>query len=375
MKTTRLLLCTLGLALLGAAPVKAQNFGGLFYAVNLTINSSSATVDTVSDSVYPNGQGQILRATKTGDTVIYKVPNIAACTYKVSVGMKKFPSRGQFQLSASRADQNTYTNIGGVIDEYSSASGGSFSEVTIGNWTPGTTNDKLFKFAVTGKNASSDQYWLSVDYIKLTPVGFAGIVSAAQFKKMFPSANAFYTYAGLVQACSTYPTFCTSGNATQNAQEAAAALANFAHETGGLVYIREIQQSAYCSGNSTPCGVCASGQEYYGRGPIQISWNYNYCACGQAIGQPLWANPELVATNSTISWQTGLWYWMTQQGGYTQTPHQAILNGSFGGTIQAINGGVECNGGNPAEVQDRINYYLEFLNILGVSAGSTATGC
>ncbi len=371
-KPCNLLVRSLLIAFLSAVSAHAQSVGGLFYTANLTINSSSTTVDVVSDPTYPNGQGDILRATKAGDYVTFLVPNIAACSYNVSVGVKKFPSRGQFQLSASRADLSSYSNIGGVIDEYSS--GTSFNEISLGTWTPGTSNNKLFKFSVTGKNASSDQFWLSIDFIRLTPRGFPSIVSQNQFTQMFPHANSFYSYLGLVSACSTYPAFCTSGNATQNAQEAAAALANFAHETGGFVYIEEINKSDYCSGTSTPCGVCASGKQYYGRGPIQISWNYNYCACGQAIGQNLWANPELVATNSSISWQTGLWYWMTQTGGSSMTPHQAILSGSFGATIRAINS-IECNGGNSAEVQDRINYYLEILQILNVSAGSTATGC
>ena len=138
-----------------------------FEAEALTINSSSDTVDEVTDSNNSDGQANILRANAVGDSVVYLLPNIAAGTYSVSVGMKKYGSRGQFQLSGSRADQNTYTNIGAVIDEYGNSSG-DYVEITVGNWTPGTTNDKLFKFSVTGKNASSDQYWISVDYIHLT---------------------------------------------------------------------------------------------------------------------------------------------------------------------------------------------------------------
>ena len=204
--------------------------------------------------------------------------------------------------------------------------------------------------------------------------GFASIVSQSQFNQMFPNANSFYTYNNLVSACSKYPGFCTSGDATQNAQEAAAFLANVAHETGGLVYVNEIQQAPYTSG-STACGSDPAGQEYYGRGPLQLSWDYNYCACGQAIGQNLFGDPNLVSSNGTVTWQTALWFWMTQTGAGTQTCHQGILGGSFGSTIRTINGAIECNGGNPSEVQDRLNYYTEFLQILGVSAGSTATGC
>ncbi len=157
---------------------------GLYEAEDLTINSSSDTVDNITgDSSYSDGAADILRATATGDSVVYLIPNVQAATYTVSVGMKKNGSRGTFQLSGSRADQNTYTNIGSPIDEYENTTG-DYTEVTVGTWTPGTTNDKLFKFSVTGKNASSDQYWISVDYIRLTqgaaPVAQSQATPAAQ---------------------------------------------------------------------------------------------------------------------------------------------------------------------------------------------------
>jgi chitinase len=53
------------------------------------------------------------------------------------------------------------------------------------------------------------------------------------------------------------------------------------------------------------------------------------------------------------------------------TPHNAMVDGAgFGETIRSINGSIECNGGNPAEVQDRVNAYLSFTSLLGVPAGS-----
>jgi Chitinase class I len=42
----------------------------------------------------------------------------------------------------------------------------------------------------------------------------------------------------------------------------------------------------------------------------------------------------------------------------------------FGETIRSINGSLECNGGNPGQVQSRVNNYKRFVGILGVSAGS-----
>ncbi|MET7344540.1 glycoside hydrolase family 19 protein, partial [Streptomyces sp. NPDC005547] len=53
------------------------------------------------------------------------------------------------------------------------------------------------------------------------------------------------------------------------------------------------------------------------------------------------------------------------------TPHNAMVNGAgFGETIRSINGSIECNGGNPAQVQSRINTYQSFTSLLGVPTGS-----
>ena len=203
------------------------------------------------------------------------------------------------------------------------------------------------------------------------PSGSGFVVSEAQFNQMFPSRNGFYTYAGLTDAMKKYPAFATTGGDTVMKQEAAAFLANVNHETGGLVYIDEINQAnwpTYCDW-SQPYGCPAGQSAYHGRGPIQLSWNFNYYAAGNALGVDLLNNPNLVATNSSISWQTGLWYWMTGTGGAGTTSHNAMVNGQgFGTTIRAINS-IECNGGNPAQVQSRIDAYNRFVGILGVPAG------
>ncbi|MGX6603507.1 glycoside hydrolase family 19 protein [Micromonosporaceae bacterium Da 78-11] len=197
------------------------------------------------------------------------------------------------------------------------------------------------------------------------------VVSEAQFNQMFPGRNGFYSYAGLTDAMKKYPAFATSGSDTVKKQEAAAFLANVSHETGGLVYIDEINQANwphYCD-TSQSYGCPAGQSAYHGRGPIQLSWNFNYYAAGNALGVDLLNNPNLVATNSSVSWQTGLWYWMTGTGAAGTTSHNAMVNAQgFGTTIRAINS-IECNGGNPAQVQSRINLYTNYANILGVPAG------
>jgi len=208
------------------------------------------------------------------------------------------------------------------------------------------------------------------------PSATSFVVTEAQFNQMFPSRNSFYTYSGLTAALSAYPAFATTGTDTVKKQEAAAFLANVSHETGGLVYIVEQNTANY----PTYCDYsqsygCPAGQAmYYGRGPLQLSWNFNYKAAGDALGVNLLNSPNLVQTDAAISWKTGLWYWNTQTGPGTMTPHNAMVNSAgFGQTIRSINGSIECDGGNPAQVQSRVTAYQNFTAILGVSAGSNLT--
>jgi chitinase len=188
---------------------------------------------------------------------------------------------------------------------------------------------------------------------------------------MFPNRIAIYTYAGLVQAAGTYSAFATTGTPDDQKREVAAFLANVAHETVELGYVNEIVQGPYCQPSSS-C-PCAPGQEYFGRGALQLSWNYNYCAAGAAFGQDLQANPGLVATDPKLAWGTGVWFWMTSTGQVGKTCHDGINSQGFGETIQVINGGIECNGGNTAEMQDRVQHYLSYCSMFGVSPGSNTT--
>ncbi|MGW6934390.1 chitinase [Lentzea sp. NPDC054927] len=197
------------------------------------------------------------------------------------------------------------------------------------------------------------------------------IISEAQFKSMFPSRNSFYTYSGLKSAMATFGSFANQGNDTVKKQELAAFLANVSHETGGLVYIKEINQNGdYCD-ESQPYGCPAGPKMYYGRGPIQLSWNFNYKAAGDYLGQNLLGNPNLVSSNATISWRTAIWYWMTQNGPGTMTPHNAMVNSrGFGQTIRSINGSLECGGRNPGAVESRVSKYRQFTGIIGVAQGA-----
>ena len=131
-------------------------------------------------------------------------------------------------------------------------------------------------------------------------------------------------------------------------------------------YIEEINGATrdYCDETNTQY-PCNPDKGYYGRGPIQLSWNFNYGPAGQSIGFDGLNSPETVATDPVISFKTALWYWVNSV--------QPVIGQGFGATIHAINGAIECNGGNPATVQARINYYTEYCNQLGVDPGPNLT--
>ncbi|TDD61530.1 chitinase [Kribbella antibiotica] len=219
----------------------------------------------------------------------------------------------------------------------------------------------------------STWYWDPYNCGGTNPPGPGGFpVSEAVFNQMFPSRNSFYTYAGLINALSAYPGFANTGDDTTKKREAAAFLANVNHETGGLVYIKEINEAAYpnyCH-PELPYGCPAGQSAYYGRGPLQLSHNFNYKAAGDALGLPLLTNPWLVEQDPAISWKASLWFWNTQTGAGTMTAHNAMVNNQgFGQTIRTINGSIECNGGNPTQVQARVTAYQNFTSRLGVSPG------
>jgi chitinase len=56
--------------------------------------------------------------------------------------------------------------------------------------------------------------------------------------------------------------------------------------------------------------------------------------------------------------------------------HAAMTtDAGFGETIRTINGSIECGGGGPAQVGDRVNYYQRFTQMLGVTVGPGRVDC
>nr|ACJ61937.1 chitinase [Zea mays subsp. parviglumis] len=199
----------------------------------------------------------------------------------------------------------------------------------------------------------------------------ANVVSDAFFNGIKNQAGSgcegknFYTRSAFLSAVNKYPGFAHGGTEVEGKREIAAFFAHVTHETGRFCYISEINKSnAYCDASNRQW-PCAAGQKYYGRGPLQISWNYNYGPAGRDIGFNGLADPNRVAQDAVIAFKTALWFWMNNV-------HRVMPQG-FGATIRAINGALECNGNNPAQMNARVGYYKQYCQQLRVDPGPNLT--
>lgn len=233
----------------------------------------------------------------------------------------------------------------------------------------------------------------------------AELIPRARFDELFvhrgtpPCRGAFYTYDAFLAAAARFPAFAATGTDAERRREVAAFLANISHETTGgwatapdgpyawgLCWVTEggtvapAQLPDYCVASTE--WPCAPGKKYFGRGPIQLSYNYNYGQAGVALGAPLLAQPELLEADPTLAFTTALWFWMTPQspkpschavmtGGFTPSPADlaAGRQPGFGLTVNIINGGLECGRPTPPQVADRLGFYQRYVAILGTTAG------
>ncbi|CAG7873872.1 unnamed protein product [Brassica rapa] len=187
----------------------------------------------------------------------------------------------------------------------------------------------------------------------VTPAVFAGIMSKVE--NGCP-AKGFYTRQAFITAAQSFPAY----RGTVAKREIAAMLAQFSHESDSFCYKEEIARGRYCQASSVY--PCQPGKNYYGRGPIQITWNENYGAAGKFLGLPLLTDPDMVARNPEVAFKCAMWFWNEKV--------RPVVDQGFGATTRRINGG-ECDGGSPTRVQSRVNRYLEFCRQFGISPGTS----
>ena len=242
--------------------------------------------------------------------------------------------------------------------------------------------------------------------------GISLYLNAAKWNELFPNrfgfvakkrknnSADFYSYKAFVTAAHVYPEF-LSGNTLTQKRELAAFLANIAQETSGgwaeapggyfkwgLCFIEEKQElgmNIYAD-TTKKNYLPIAGKTYYGRGPKQLSWNYNYGQFSEAwfgCKDTLLQHPEMLSKDPVLSFASAIWFWMTPQipkpschdimTGHWKPTEADLQNGrtsGFGATVNVINGGVECGTGKDLEKTSyRYQYYQYFCNFFGVSPG------
>ena len=264
--------------------------------------------------------------------------------------------------------------------------------------------------------------------IKLKEIASNGVVKV--FRIDMKSKNLewelLYTYSGLgtYEKEINFDHFINKPGATKKdrLRELAAFLGNISHETGegkdtnamALFYREELfferfpgwgmpghnyqditftnfppsqEPCLYVEGSQKSGEVRFPMRSYHGRGPIQLSWNFNYGAMSAAVfgdKMILLDNPNKLLENGKYAFMAAIWFWMFPQNPkpsahelmYQQTFIPTHLSQwGFGHTIMIINGGVEGDAiDQGVEVKDqtvtrRIMFYKKYANIFGIDVG------
>lgn len=196
-----------------------------------------------------------------------------------------------------------------------------------------------------------------------------------------------------------YGSFLAVGDLNTRKRELAGFLANISHETGGgnvdgiatedvtgLFFNEEVgfigsSSLGYIQGSGTQY-LPVAGKSYHGRGPIQLSYNFNYGLCSDVLfgdSSILLNNPEKVCEDGVLGFMTAIWFWMTPQppkpschevitGIWEPVPGAANVdyNGNFGLTIIIINNEAgQSENGDKGAVVRRAKYYRMYAGKMG----------
>ncbi len=236
-----------------------------------------------------------------------------------------------------------------------------------------------------------------------------------------PNGQWYYTYDNLIRGMAEWKEFANEGDENTRKLEIAAFLANIAQETGTGKEMDEtfggpgcfIQEGAGNARHGCAYGGCVKNRDYVGkkcednkntcpegdvgwcgRGPHQLSWNYNYQAFGKAMGKgDLYLDdPDLLTKNPEIGIAGSIWFWGHADLGSRKDPEKpfkpsahnvAVGNwkptdadkacgrtrADFGVIINIINGGIECGpgAGNPQAAKNRLDYFKAIAAEMGLT--------
>uniref|UniRef100_A0A0D6QS17 Chitin-binding type-1 domain-containing protein n=1 Tax=Araucaria cunninghamii TaxID=56994 RepID=A0A0D6QS17_ARACU len=205
-----------------------------------------------------------------------------------------------------------------------------------------------------------------------TPGGF-NVLNDTKIKDLFNSilfntsdsceGKRFYSFDSFLRAATAIPAFGSTGSTDIAKREVAAFLANMVlNLIDGFCYINALKSNAsdYCDRTEVRF-PCASGKNYHGRGPSQLTWNSNYGLAAKYLKLDLLKDPDLASTNSTISFETALWFW-TSGSDY----HLGVVSGQ--GFVEAVAGLTSCSW--LPQIPLKIETYKTYCQYLGVDPGT-----
>ncbi len=207
-----------------------------------------------------------------------------------------------------------------------------------------------------------------------------------------------------------YGDFCNRADDYNNRRELAAFFANItkettggttdvgsgfsnSHQRWGLFFVKEVATSdCYTTGTTTDYSPLP-GRCYSGRGPIQLSYFYNYGNFSDFIygDERLVSTPEALESDPVLAFKSAIWFWMTPQCP-KPSAHQAMheifdetaftysspkMNKKgFAHTNNIINGGLECRSSSSftfySKVKLRSDLYQYYMGVLGFTSGEIA---
>lgn len=255
--------------------------------------------------------------------------------------------------------------------------------------------------------------------IKGRPYGYSNLIeflNPQKWNKLFPNRYGysrygpnsidsgkkdFYTFRSFLLAAKRFPRFLDEPSDSLRRRELAAFLAQISQETsggwtgapGGLfswgLYFKAEQG---CSGGCPQYSIWSNhefppmpGRSYKGRGPLQLSYNYQYGTFSRAwfgTKDSLLLHPELLSRDPVLAFASAIWFWMTSTGnkpschsvidGKWKPTRNDLFRGrvpGFGMTINIINGGEECGKAPSKTTLHRYAYYQYFCKKFRVNPG------
>jgi len=254
---------------------------------------------------------------------------------------------------------------------------------------------------------------------------FRIIGTEEDYDKMFcMRKKGFYTYENFMNAVARYPQFCNEKDESNTNSlddvckiELATFLANATQETGGhspwddkndckfhrqsFALVNEqgcTNAAGNCTGYNAKCSdaywgkvyPCSANEWYFGRGPFQLSWNYNYGAFGLVMDgdiEKYLKNPDAITNDGGLAFLSAFWFYMTPSspkpsihevavGFFKPNSSDKATNNvaGFGTTINIINGGIECGSGlETQQAQNRREYLQAWMKDFGLENNDYAT--